>query len=178
MIRLFIALPLPSKISSKLAILNQTISCARAIPEHQLHLTLRFIGEVDYLQFQEIKAGLSELKHPPFTISVKGVGHFPPRGNPKVIWAGIDPQDEVRHLRNRVNKILRQCNVEPKQRKFYPHITLARLKNSSPQKIKNFLELNSLLQSPPFVIDKCCLFSSQLHHDGAKHTIENEYFLR
>lgn len=177
MIRLFVALPLEQRFRTTLANLGQTIHGARAVPTNQLHLTLRFIGEVNGAQFKDIRDGLNEVQHQPLTISISGVGHFPPRGNPRVVWAGIEPPDEVTHLRNKINKVLKHCGVEPETRKYHPHITLARLKNSSPERVAGFLAVNSLLQSPPFTIEKFCLCSSHLNHDGAKHTLEQEYQL-
>lgn len=177
MIRLFVALPLPPEISSKLALLGQTILGVRSVPEHQFHLTLRFIGELEGQKFNDIRDSLSEIQDEPITFSIKGVGHFPPRGEPRVIWAGVDPQNEIIQLRNKVNNVLKQCNVKPEQRKFHPHITLARLKNSSAQRISSFLEINALLQSPRFTVNSFCLYSSQLGYDGAKHSLEREYLL-
>lgn len=177
MIRLFVALPLERQYRLKLAKLGQTIHGARAVPEHQIHLTLRFIGDVTGQQAKEIKDALTEVEHPAISLSIKGVDHFPPRGNPRVIWAGVEPVTDITRLRNKINKALKLCNIEPEQRKYHPHITLARLKNSSPARVAHFLEVNALLQSPPFMAEKFHLYSSQLSHDGARHTLEQEYIL-
>jgi 2'-5' RNA ligase len=147
------------------------------VPEDQIHLTLRFIGEVDGSTFLDIKESLAEVKSVPITLSVKGVGHFPPRGKPRVIWAGVAPAGDVVILRNRVNSALVQCGIEPEQRKFHPHITLARLKNSPTGKIAHFLAGNSLLESPEFTLERLTLFSSNLTPKGALHRVEAEYHL-
>ena len=78
-------------------------------------------------------------------------------------------------LRNKVNYLLRLCGVEPERRKFHPHITLARLKNSSPERVAAFLQTNALLHSPSIVIDRITLYSSRLQPDGAVHLVEGVY---
>lgn len=175
MIRLFVALRLDSATRALLSSLGTSIPGARMVPEDQIHLTLRFIGAVDGSVFLDIKESLAEVRSTPIILSVKGVGHFPPRGKPRVIWAGIAPAGDVIILRNRVNSALLQCGIEPEQRKFHPHITLARLNNSPAGKIAHFLAGNSLLESPEFTIDTLTLFSSNLTPKGALHSVETEY---
>lgn len=175
MIRLFIAIPIDSEIRKKLGSLGGTIPGARPVPEDQIHLTLRFIGEVESNIFHDIREQLHELSSKPLQISVKGTGHFPPRGNPRVIWAGIEPAGDVIILRNRINTILSRCGIDPERRKFRAHITLARLENSPPERVAHFLTGNALLHSPPFAVDHVNLYSSKLTPDGAIHRIEGSY---
>ena len=175
MIRLFIAIPIDTKIRRRLGSLGGTIPDARSVPENQIHLTLRFIGEVESNLFHDIREQLHELKSGPLQLSVKGTGHFPPRGNPRVVWAGVEPAGDVIILRNRVNNILSQCGIEPERRKFRAHITLARLQNSRPERIADFLAGNARLHSPSFDVDHVNLYSSTLTTDGAIHRIEGSY---
>ena len=175
MIRLFVGIPITPSVRQLLSSLGESVPRARAVPEDQIHLTLRFIGEVDQLTYSDIKDSLEGLKSSPLTLSIKGTGHFPPRGQPRVLWAGVDPAGEVIILRNRVNNRLSLCGVKPEQRKFHPHVTLARLKYSPPKRVASFLAANALLQSPPFSVDHICLYSSTLHPKGALHKIEATY---
>ncbi len=175
MIRLFIGLPIASHVRQLLSSLGATIPGARAVPEDQIHLTLRFIGEVDALTFGDIKDSLEGLEAPSLTLSINGAGHFPPRGQPRVLWAGIDPAGDVIILRNRINNRLRLCGIKPEQRKFHPHVTLARLKNSPPKRVAGFLAANAQLQSPPFRVDQVHLYSSTLYPKGALHRVEAVY---
>jgi len=175
MIRLFVALTPAPEICTKLSGLGKTIGGARPIPDDQVHLTLRFIGEVEANTFHDIRTRLRELKSPPLRLTVEGTGHFPPRGNPKVIWAGVRPAGDVMILRNRVNNVLSRCGIEPERRKFHPHFTLARLKDSSPNRVADFLAGNALLKSPPFIVDRVHLYSSSLTPDGAIHRLEESY---
>lgn len=175
MIRLFVGIPIAPPLRQLLSSLGETIPGARAVPEDQIHLTLRFIGEVDPPTFADIKDSLEGLEAGPLTLSIKGTGHFPPRGQPRVLWAGIDPAGDVIILRNRVNNRLSLCGIKPEQRKFHPHVTLARLKQAPPKRVASFLAANALLHSPPFSVDHLCLYSSTLHPKGALHRIEAVY---
>jgi 2'-5' RNA ligase len=78
-------------------------------------------------------------------------------------------------LRNHVNNHLSLCGIMPEQRKFHPHVTLARLKNSSAKRVASFLAANALLESPPFSVDQVILYSSTLHPAGAIHRVEAVY---
>ena len=168
-------LPIDGDVRRRLSDLGGTISGGRPIPEDQIHLTLRFIGEVDAGLFHDVRERLHRLKSHPLQLMVTGTGHFPPRGTPRVVWAGIQPAGEVIILRNRVNTILSGCGIAPEQRKFHPHITIARLKSSSPKRVADFLAGNALLQSPEFAVDRVHLYSSRLTTDGAIHRIEGSY---
>ena len=175
MIRLFVGIPIAPAISQLLSSLGGTVPGARAVPEDQIHLTLRFIGEVEPSALVDIKQSLQGLESNSLTLSIRGTGHFPPRGQPRVLWAGIDPAGDVIILRNRVNNRLSLCGIKPEQRKYHPHVTLARLKTASPKRVAGFLAANSVLESPPFVVDRVLLYSSTLHPAGAIHRVEGVY---
>lgn len=177
MIRLFIAISPPPEIRFFIQGLGRSIPGARPTPDEQLHLTLHFLGDVEGSLFNDVREELLEIQQEPFQLQIKGVGHFPPRGTPKVIWAGIAPSDELLRLHKRVGSTLRGCGVELEKRKFAPHITLARLRNSPLQRVTTFLAGNSFLESPPFTVDSFHLFSSQLGPKGALHTLEETYHL-
>ena len=150
---------------------------ARWIALDQLHLTVRFIGDVDGALFLDIKTALAETNISPFNIQMKGVGHFPPRGAPRVIWAGLDKSEPLLLLRKKIDAALLKIGVTPEKRKFSPHITLARLKNTPPQKVANFLSGNSLFSQEPFQVDDFKLYSSTLTPKGAIHKVERIYSL-
>ena len=175
MIRLFVGIAMPANVRRLLSGLGSTIPGGRAVPEEQIHLTLRFIGDVEAGRFLDIREGLEALEAGPLTTAIRGVGHFPPRGKPRVVWAGVEAAGDIMILRNRVNSLLARSGIAPEQRKFHPHVTLARLRNSSPKRVAAFLEANSLLRSPPFLIDQVTLYSSRLHSDGALHRVEAVY---
>jgi 2'-5' RNA ligase len=150
---------------------------ARWVALDQLHLTVRFIGEVDGALFLDIKNTLEEVSISPFDIQLKGVGHFPPRGAPRVIWVGLEKSEPVQLLRKKIDGALLKIGLEPEGRKFSPHITLARLKNTPLQKVADFLSGNGLFSQEPFQIDDFKLYSSTLTPKGAIHKVERVYSL-
>jgi len=171
MLRLFIAVDVPDDIRTLMCGMGGSIPGARAVPADQLHLTLKFLGDTDSGLLPDIKDALAEIEFPLFTICLKRVGHFPPRGNPRVLWAGIDPVMEVTALRNKVEKALAGIGIERDPRKFSAHVTLARLKNSPLNRVTQFLAGNSFFETPPFTVREFLLYSSSLTARGAAHTV-------
>ena len=95
MSRLFIALDLPEQVKNKIKRICFGLPGARWVAGDQLHLTLRFIGEVDGSMFHNIRAGLSRVKFPELTLTLKGCGVFPSRKKPRLLWTGISGNDEI-----------------------------------------------------------------------------------
>ena len=175
--RLFIAVDLTGTMKKNLETIFFGIPGARWVALDQLHLTVRFIGEVDGALFLDIKNTLEEISISPFDIQLKGVGHFPPRGTPRVIWVGLEKSESVQLLRKKIDGALLRIGIEPEGRKFSPHITLARLKNTPLQKVADFLSGNGLFSQEPFQIDDFKLYSSTLTPKGAIHKVERVYSL-
>src|SRR3954471_8519296 len=96
--RLFVAIRLPQSVRAHLLAMMGGVSGARWQAEDQLHLTLRFIGEVDRHQAADIDAALASILHPPFDISLAGAGSFEHRGQPAILWAGVAPQAPLKIL--------------------------------------------------------------------------------
>jgi 2'-5' RNA ligase len=173
--RLFIAVDLPEKILENLASMAFGIPGAKWVAPDQLHLTVRFIGEVDGALFRDIRDILNEVSAGSFCLQLKGVGSFPPRGAPRVLWVGLEKSEPLQLLRKKIDSALIRAGVAPEGRKFSPHITLARLKNSPVQKIANFLSGNGLFSQEPFQVEDFKLYSSVLSPKGAYHKVERIY---
>ncbi len=175
--RLFIAIELPETIKEQLAPLCCGLPGARWLPPEQMHLTLHFLGEVEGGVFLEIQEALAAVHAECFDLQLDGVGFFPPRGKPRVVWAGLKKSELLLQLRNRIESKLVALGLELEKRKFSPHITLARLNNTPPAKVGRFLQHHSLFLSPPFSIECFHLYSSILGRKGAVHRIEATYIL-
>ncbi|WP_457573326.1 RNA 2',3'-cyclic phosphodiesterase [Desulfolithobacter sp.] len=175
--RLFVAIDLPADVALDLGNISCGLPGARWVPPEQLHLTLRFIGDVDGGVFADIREALAGVRSESFSLRIKGVGFFPPRKRPRVIWAGIEPSEELILLYKRIESTLLNCGLPPEGRKFSPHITLARLKNTPLSRVTAFLGQHALLASRSFTIDRFLLYSSVLGRSGAKHYVEDEYLL-
>ena len=175
--RLFVAIDPPAEIREQLVGICCGLPDARWIPPEQLHLTLCFIGEVSGSAFLDIREALEEIQVAPFSLRLQGVGFFPPRGQPRVIWAGIERSEPLLVLQRKITTRLFALGVEPENRKFSPHITLARLHQTSATWVGKYMGIQGLLVSEPFVVDSFLLYSSILGRKGASHTVEQEYHL-
>lgn len=175
MYRLFVAIDLPPEIKRELGEICFGLPGARWVPADQLHLTLRFIGEVDGGLGKDIREMLSTVTMAPFTVRLKGVGHFPPRKRPRVLWVGLEANDMILRLRGRIESILVRGGLEPEGRKYSPHITIARLQDTPAVKAGNFLAANGLFATAPFPVHDFLLYSSKQTPKGAIHTVVASY---
>jgi 2'-5' RNA ligase len=173
--RLFVAIRPPRDIRERLLGLMGGIPGARWQADEQLHLTLRFIGEVERHQAEDIAAALGSVHHKGFGIALSGVGSFGRRGK-GAVWAGVSPQDELKLLHKKVDQACLRGGVDPDRRAYHPHITLARLgRNAGPT--DPFLERWAGLASEAFPVDSICLYESRLGAEGASYTIAERYKL-
>ena len=177
MIRLFIAIDIPESIKIEVGTMGRAIPNARAVPIDQLHLTLKFIGEVEGSRFLDIREALQEIRLAKFSLALKGVGVFAPRGTPRILWAGVEPTQPTVKLRNTIEKTLAAIDIPRDKKKFTPHLTLARLNNCPGNRLHQFLAGNAFFQSSEFGIESFHLYKSQLTRKGALHTLASSYQL-
>jgi len=177
MFRLFVAISLPELVTDQLMSLCGGLPGARWIEPKNMHLSLRFIGEVDGGVFEDVRGSLAEVSAPVFSLSLKGTGFFPPKQQPKTLWVGIDKNEALKILRNRVESTLAKTGLPRDARKFAPHVALARLSDSPVQRVANWLSANALFRTDAFPVSSFYLYSSTLTNHGADYQIEQEYFL-
>ena len=175
MIRLFVAIALPAALRQRLAMLQAGVPGAKWTPTENMHLTLRFIGEVDEPDFLDIGEALGEVAAPAFDLQLAGVGQFGDRRRAHALWAGVKPSEPLALLRGRVESALERAGVPRDERKYQPHVTLARLRDAKPGRVAEFLASNGLFESSPFPVEGFALFSSQLRHTQALHIAEADY---
>ena len=149
---------------------------ARWQTDEQIHLTLRFVGEVDRHRAGDVLAALGAIHHPRFDIAINGIGAFERRGQPETVWAGVAPHEPLRTLHKKVDQALTRVGIEPDERAYLPHITLARLKRGSGP-VRNLLEQSGGLTSEPFLVDRFALYESQLTPEGAVYSVVETYSL-
>ena len=113
MIRLFVALALPEDVRRRLEMLRGGLPGARWQSAEQMHLTLRFIGEVDGAAFREIGDALAHIEAEPFSLTLEGVGRFPPRGRVRILWAGVVQNPALMRLRERTEAVITGLGFEP-----------------------------------------------------------------
>jgi 2'-5' RNA ligase len=174
--RLFVAIRPPPPVRARLLGLMGGVAGARWLDESQLHLTLRFIGEVDRHLARDVDAALSSVHHPAFPIAVNGLGAFDRRGEPVTLWAGVAPQEPLRALHKKVDQALVRAGVEPDRRAYTPHITLARLPRGAGP-VQSLIEQSGGATTPPFEVDHFRLHESRLMADGPIYTVVERYSL-
>ncbi|HEY3778449.1 MAG TPA: RNA 2',3'-cyclic phosphodiesterase [Rhizomicrobium sp.] len=176
MIRLFVALALPDSVAESLLLLEGGVPGARWSTLEQLHLTLRFIGEVDGRAAAAIDDALASIRVPKLTLELKGVGEFGGK-NPRALWAGVRDASPVEHLQRKIESALQRVGLPAEARKFVPHISLARLRGSPRDRVITFLASHALYASPPFEVGAFILYSSRLTPNGSLYRPERRYAL-
>lgn len=176
--RLFVAVDLPEGIRGELRSICRDVPTAKWTRPDQLHLTLRFIGEVGDAEFRRIEERLGAVEGNAFALSLAGVGRFPHRGAPRILWAGIDPVEPARELQARIERALQAAGIAAESRPFSPHLTIARLRDSRPTAADGFLARWRLFRTDPFLVSDFVLFSSTPEPTGAVHVRGRAYSLR
>jgi 2'-5' RNA ligase len=176
MTRLFVAIDLPNEIKDRLGRLCSGLSGAKWVKRQQMHLTLRFIGEVDHHQAEAIKAALGAIQQPPFEFRLKGVGQFPTRGKPRVLWVGVQAPPALNTLYQDIETRLRALNLPPDDHAFSPHITLARFKTlPNPENMRQYTNHHEAFATESIPVGSFILFSSQLSSSGSVYRQEAVY---
>lgn len=174
--RLFIALDLPAHIKQQLAQLPRAMSGARWQTIEQMHLTLKFIGELDNSNMPELIEALAQIKAQPFKLRINSVDYVGSKRSPRILYAQIEKNPELSKLYKQINKVLEKTGLELKKQKLNPHITLARLKLTPYPAIAQFLQAESLLKSEYFTIDAFHLFRSKLSLTGSQYQIAESFY--
>ena len=176
-LRLFVAVDLPGGVKEGIRGLQDGLPGARWTPVDQLHLTLRFIGATGRSQFERIKEVLAAVRCPPFPLKVRGVGRFPPGGFPRILWVGVAEAETLAPLHREVERALDGAGLEPDDRRFSPHITVARIKEPHRAAVVAWLERHGGFVAPPFPVHEFHLYSSVLSAAGAVHRREGSWRL-
>jgi RNA 2',3'-cyclic 3'-phosphodiesterase len=175
--RLFVALPLPVDVRARLAALQSGLAGARWIDADAMHMTLRFMGDMSEPDARDVSSALSEIHCPAFDLSISGIGYFERRGLVHTVWARVGKSDALMHLHAKIESAVVRAGLDPEQRKFTPHVTLARLKDTAVERIGPWLETSGAAVVPPFGARSFTLFQSERGHGGARYTPLCEYEL-
>jgi 2'-5' RNA ligase len=173
--RLFVAIDPPDEQKALLAGLCSGLPGARWVRDRQFHLTLHFFGNVDGPTARVIGEALHGVRADPFELALRGVGHFPPRGEPRVLWAGVEESEGLAELHRQIQRVLRRVGLPPEERKFFAHVTLARLVGTPLPRLLAFLREHVELTAEPFAVTEFDLYSSVLASEGALHQREASY---
>ena len=174
--RLFAAIDLPDSLRREISELTAYgLPGVAWVDSRQLHLSLRFIGEVDEQMFEKLRTCLLRIQQQSFLLKLRGVGTFPNGKSPRIIWVGVENSEPLVQLRNKIEHQINSLGIKGESRKFRPHITLGRVKSKKINHIADYLVHYNLFRSEPFSVEYFSLFSSLLTPSGAKYTKEAEY---
>lgn len=172
--RLFIALRPPPPVRSRLLDIMQDVPGARWQSDEQLHLTLKFIGDVDRHQLADVAAALCSIAGAPLDLDIAGVGSFGARGRTEALWAGVRSTAGLDRLHKAVDRAVRTAGIAEEARAFRPHITVARLsRNAGPADL--WLAAHAGLSIPAARFAHLYLYESELGRNGSTYTVIERY---
>ena len=174
--RLFVAIRPPEDIRDLLIDAMDDGADFRWQEDEQLHLTLRFVGEVERPLAEDLAAALGAIRSAAFELRVRGTGRFEQR-NAGALWAGVEPKEPVAALAAKVERACQSVGLDPERRAFHPHVTLARWKGRRTREVADFLDRTRGLSSDPFAVDRFILFASRLSRHGAHYEEVASYAL-
>lgn len=172
--RLFTALEIPRDAALSLSLLRGGLPGARWIDVENYHLTLRFIGDVEGHVADEIANALDRVRRPAFPLTLSGVGAFGGK-KPHSVWAGVLASPDLSSLQAEIERIYQRLGLPADPRKFTPHVTLARLKNSSPEDVARYLTSRGNFVTMPFRVSRFVLMSSKESVGGGPYVIEEAW---
>jgi len=174
MTRLFVAVTMPEVVKQALLAIREDLRGFHWVEAANLHLTLKFIGDVDSELQEEIARVLSQVATEPFILPVETVGAFPSRGRPFVVWAGLgSAHPRLFGLQKEIEDRLFGIGIEPEKHRYVPHITLARCKEASEESVRQFVKRHRDFSAPPFRVEGFRLFSSILRQGSSVYTEED-----
>ena len=172
--RLFTGLEIPREIAQSLSLLRGGLPGARWIDPENYHITLRFIGDIDDRLAHEIALLLDGVKRRSFEVRFAGLTSFGGR-KPRAIVAAVEPVPPLVELQAELERLMQRIGLEPEGRKFTPHVTLARLRDSSSRDVAEYLSTRGPLFGSSFRVPHFVLFSARASVGGGPYVVEADY---
>lgn len=177
MLRLFVGIVFPPELKLRLSLLCSGIAGARWVDPGNLHLTLRFIGEISEDVAADVDVALARLRAPRFSLQLAGSGVFG-GDRPRNLWVGVERSPQLVTLRDRIEQALTRTGLPPEPRKFAPHVTLARLHNPPLDQIAGFLAAHAGFRAEPLDVDAFSLIASYQTKAGSIYEDQADYLLQ
>jgi 2'-5' RNA ligase len=179
--RIFLAIDIPQNLKKEIKkfisecykIENRNI---KYVEEENLHITLKFFGEVKKEKVKEIQNSFFRVKQPNFRLKLSKIGCFPDFNRAKVLWIGIEDSKELSNLFNLIEKQSINLGFKPEERDFKPHLTIARFKTQPNSNLINFLTDNIKKEFGEFCADRFILYESKLTPNGPIYSKIQEFF--
>jgi len=174
--RLFVALEIPSAVRENLGALLKSLRAVspqtRWVRPENLHVTLKFIGEVLETKLAAIRNALAGARSDqPVTLDFRGLGFFPSEKHPRVFWAGIEASPNLKTLAADIDRATEKLGIPREQRPFSPHLTLARFEPPGlPEKLRSAIRENEVRDFGTLHTGQFHLIESKLKPSGAEYT--------
>lgn len=172
--RLFTAIEIPEAMRMRLSLLRAPITGAKWVQQEDMHITLRFAGDIDGHLADDFADRLGDADVAPFTVSIVGAGAFGGR-IPRVLWAGVKAGQELDALYRANERAARSAGLETNAQDFRPHVTLARMRGARQGAVARFLAENGDLRLEPFPVTRFVLLSARPGSGGPPYAVEAAY---
>lgn len=164
--RLFVAIRPPEAVRDALVDTMEGLEGARWVEDDNLHLTLRFVGEVERPVANDLADALRWIEWPTFDLRIEGVGHFTRKGQTSALWARVPASEGLEGLRQKIEGACEAVGIGRETRRFTPHVTLARISRSTGP-MRDWLASFGDLRAGPWEVREFILYESHLGHTGA-----------
>ncbi len=179
MLRLFTAIELPVLLRQRLALLQGGLDGAKWTERDNFHLTLNFIGEVSEQVAEDAHDALSSIRMSPFDLELKGTSSFAKGDDVKVLWVGVAQNEALHRLKEKIDRALQKYDVPVENRKYVPHVTLARFRFGAEEaKAAQFMAEHNLFSGDAFEVGHFTLFRTHRTKSGSQYEALAEYQLR
>ena len=175
--RLFIAIPLPEDARSRLGLLTSGVPAARWVQPENMHLTLRFLGEVADADAAHLDDALARIHEPAFKMKLSGVGTFGSSRKMRALWVGVEAGPGLQHLQEKIERAVQMQGFPPEARKFSAHVTIARFKTNPGHKLHEFVQSHGGFSMPAFSVDHFILFRSYTGNEAPHYEALRRYNL-
>lgn len=155
------------------------VNKARWVKPHQLHITLRFMGQTPDAALADIRERLARVHAPDFELGLRGAGVFPDGTNSKrarVLWLGLDPAEPLVHLKREIDECLGP-DTQRESQGFSPHLTLARFTEKPDATLTQFISKHQTYHGARWPVACFKLYQSTLISNGAVHSLVSTYAL-
>ena len=174
--RLFTAIEVPVSIAQQLALLQCGLPGARWIERENLHITLRFIGDIENPMANELIHALERVKSASLSLKLENLDVFG-GSKPHSLFASVKRNSALLDLQGEQERICQSIGLEPEGRKYKPHVTIARIRGAKTNDIAKYLSGNGGFQTPSFSVDRFVLLSSRSSVGGGPYGEEVSYQL-
>jgi 2'-5' RNA ligase len=174
--RLFTAIEIPEAMRLRLSMLRSPVGGAKWVQPEDMHITLRFAGDIDGRTADDFANALAETAVAPFRVTIAGAGAFGGR-DPHVLWAGVQGGLELETLYRANERAARAAGLDPDPRNFSPHVTLARMRRARQAEVARFLAENAAFRLEPFEVTRFVLLSARPGSGGGPYALEADYEL-